>query len=140
MSDDGLIFGDTWLPTPVTPKDTRLKEAAQQYADCLSQLEISKIKLDYIKQILVSDLPEEVGEWSIEMEDGRTLLVRVSEKLTWDKKMLKSTYEASGLPDCVSQSFTVDRKKLDAAPENVQQVLKQALTIGCGAATIKVQG
>ena len=73
------------------------------------------------------------------MEDGRTLLIRIPEKLVWDKKLLKSTFEASGLPDCVSQSFTVDRKKLDAAPLNVQEVLKKALTIGCGAPTIKVQ-
>lgn len=139
MKEDGLIFGDTWLPAPQPPKSERLKQAAQQYADCLGKLEVAKLSLDYIKEILVADLPEEVGEFSIEMDDGRTLVVRIPEKFVWDKKLLKDTYEASGLPDCVSQSFTVDRKKLDAAPDNVQQVLKKALTIGCGAPTIKVQ-
>jgi|TARA_B110000971_G_C19910150_1_gene454124 hypothetical protein len=139
MKEDGLIFGDIWLPAPQPPKSARLKQAAQQYADCLAKLDVAKVSLDYIKEILVADLPEEVGEFAIEMEDGRTLVVRIPEKFVWDKKLLKDTYEASGLPDCVSQSFTVDRKKLDAAPLNVQEVLKKALTIGCGAPTIKVQ-
>ena len=139
MEEDGLYFGDAWVPAPITPKAKRLREQADQYVECLNDLETAKLKLDYIKEILVSDVPNEVGEWAVELGDGRSLVVRIPEKFVWDKKMLKENFEASGLPDCVSQSFTVDRKKLDSAPENVQEVLKKALTIGCGAATIKVQ-
>tara|TARA_B100000780_G_scaffold95402_1_gene66522 strand:+ start:9128 stop:9550 length:423 start_codon:yes stop_codon:yes gene_type:complete len=139
MEEDGLIFGETWLPAPAHPKAWRLKDAAKQYTECSVRLDNEKASLDYLKEILLSDLPNVVGEHPIQMDDGRTLVVRIPEKLVWDKKLLKSTFEASGLPDCVSQSFTVDRKKLDAAPENVREVLKQALTITCGAPTIKVQ-
>tara|TARA_B110000977_G_scaffold62961_1_gene85562 strand:+ start:159 stop:581 length:423 start_codon:yes stop_codon:yes gene_type:complete len=139
MKEDGLIFGDTWIATPQPPKSARLQEAAEQYADFLGKVEAAKSSLDYLKNILVADLPQEVGEFSIEMGDGRTLIVRIPEKLVWDKKLLKDTYDVGGLPDCVSPSFTVDRKKLDNAPSDVQEVLKKALTIACGAPTIKVQ-
>jgi hypothetical protein len=139
MSDDGLIFGDTWIPTPQPSKSERLQEIAEQYVAYLDDLETAKSSLDYLKKILVADLPQEVGEFSVEMKDGRKLVVKIPEKLVWDKKLLKDTYDVGGLPDCVTPAFTVDRKKLDNASSDVQEVLKAALTIACGAPTIKVQ-
>ena len=137
--DDDIIFGDTLLSAPAHPKKDRLKEHAAQYVDTLAKLDLAKGNLDYLKEILLSDLHEEVGEYPIEMDDGRTLVIKIPEKWTWDKKLLKETYEASGLPECVSQSFLVDRKKYEAAPDNVREVLTKALTIQCGSPTIKVQ-
>lgn len=136
---DEMIFGDVRISIPTHPKADRLKQKATQYVDTLAKLEHLKDNIDYLKEILLSDLPEEPGEYPIEMDDGRTLVVKIPEKWTWDKKLLQDTYATSGLPECVSQSFTVDRKKYEAATDNVRAVLKEALTISCGSPTIKVQ-
>ena len=136
---DDMIFGDTLLPIPRHPKADRLRENAATYANLLAKSEEVKISLDYLKAILLGDLPQEAGEYPIEMDDGRTLMIKVPEKWSWDKKLLKDTFESAGLPECVNQSFLVDRKKYEAAPDNVKEVLKQALTIECGSPTIKVQ-
>lgn len=136
--DDDLIFGDMVVQVPRHPRADRLKEAATRYAEYLEKQDEIKSALSYIKESLLSDLPEEPGDYPIEMDDGRVLRVTIPEKWSWDKKVLKDTYEVAGLPECVSQSFTVDRKKYEAAPDNVKEVLRKALTIECGLPTIKV--
>lgn len=137
--EEEIIFGDNLLSVPKHPKEDRLRQHATQYADTLAKLEHLKDNIDYLKEILLSDLPQEAGDYPVEMDDGRTLMIKIPEKWTWDKKLLKDTYEVSGLPECVSQSFLVDRKKYEAAPDNVREVLRKALTIQCGSPTIKVQ-
>jgi len=137
---DEIIFGDTPIPlAPAHPKQDRLKDHAVQYVEAIAKIEHLKATTDYLKEILLSDLPEEAGEYPIEMDDGRTLMIKIPEKWSWDKKLLKETYEVAGLPECVNQSFLVDRKKYEAAPDSVKEVLRKALTIECGSPTIKVQ-
>lgn len=137
--DEGIFFGDSFIAVPQHPKAERLKDHASQYAKYLEQSEEVKASLSYLKDIILSDLPEEPGEYPIEMDDSSTLVVSIPEKWTWDKKLLKEIYPSAGLPECVSQSFTVDRKKFEAASDDVKEVLRKALTIQCGLPTIKVR-
>jgi hypothetical protein len=137
--DEGMFFGDVFLATPKPPRNDRLKEHASSYAEHLEKSEQIKASLSYLKEILLSDLPEEPGEYLIDMDDERVLTVSIPEKWTWDKKLLKEVYASAGLPECVSQSFTVDRKKFEAASDDVKEVLRKALTIQCGLPTIKVK-
>jgi len=139
MDDEGMIFGDIFLSTPKPPRDDRLRDHARQYVSHFERSEEIKASLSYLKDILLSDLPEEPGEYPIEMDDSSTLVVSIPEKWTWDKKLLKEIYSSAGLPECVSQSFTVDRKKFEAASDDVKEVLRKALTIQCGLPTIKVR-
>ena len=136
--DDEVFFGDIAVSVPQHPRAERLRETAGNYATYLEKQEEVKASLGYLKEILLSDLPEEPGEYPIDMGDGRALVVSIPEKWSWDKKMLKDIYEVAGLPECVSHSFTVDRKKYEAAPDNIKEVLRKALTIECGLPTIKV--
>lgn len=139
MDEEGMIFGDVFLSAPKPPRNDRLKDHATQYAEFLEQSEAVKASLTYLRDILLSDLPEEPGEYLIDMDDDRSLAVSIPEKWTWDKKLLKDIYASAGLPECVSQSFTVDRKKFEAASDDVKEVLRKALTIQCGLPTIKVR-
>ena len=139
MDEEGMIFGDIFLSAPKPPRNDRLKDHATQYAEFLEQSETVKASLTYLRDILLSDLPEEPGEYLIDMDDDRSLAVSIPEKWTWDKKLLKDIYASAGLPECVSQSFTVDRKKFEAASDDVKEVLRKALTIQCGLPTIKVR-
>lgn len=119
-------------------KEERLKELAASYKECEEKLTYYKDELGFLKAHILAELPEEPNEHIIEIDDGHSITVRIPEKWSWDKKILKNIFETAETPDCVNTSFTVDRKKYEASPQEVQEQLSNALTIECGAATIKV--
>tara|TARA_B100000035_G_scaffold315368_1_gene335552 strand:+ start:2291 stop:2713 length:423 start_codon:yes stop_codon:yes gene_type:complete len=134
-----FIYGDNVLQAaPITPKQERLYETASRYAELSSELESIKETLNYYKEILCADLPEEPGEYTVDIADNKQVVVKKPEKWEWDKAKLSSLYPQNATPDCVSTSYTVARVKFEAAPEEVKSVLKQALTIKVGLPTIKV--
>jgi len=137
---DHIIFGDNEVPLQATPRDQRLHENAMRYAELSSQLEETKELLSYYKEILKSEFPEEPGEYVVDLDETRQLVLKVPEKWEWDKTTLSTLYPHNATPECVSTSYTVSRAKYEAAPEDVKNVLKQALTIKCGIPTIKVTG
>lgn len=136
-----IFFGDDIVSSEeITTKDERLFETASRYAELSSQVEAIKETLSYYKEILLADLPEEPGEYSVNIADDKQVVVKLPEKWEWDKAKLSALYPNNATPDCVSTSYTVARAKFEAAPEEVKSVLKQALTIKCGTPTIKVTG
>lgn len=137
---EDIIFGESYikLPPEVRLKEERLKDLGSKYVEAEAKLQHLKDTLAYIKESILAELPEEPAEHTLELGDGRTMIVRIPEKWSWDKKRLKDIYDSTATPECVNTSFTVDRKKFEAAPEEVRNVLAEALTIECGAATIKV--
>jgi len=139
MNDEGIFFGDIFLSALKPPRNDRLKDHASQYVKHLEKSDEIKASLSYLKEILLSDLPEEPGEYLIDMDDERCLVVSIPERWKWDKKLLEDMYGSAGLPACVSQGFTVDRKSFEAASDDVKQALRKALTIECGLPTIKVK-
>ncbi len=135
-----IIFGDSYikLSPEVRLKEERLKDLGSKYVEAEAKFQHFKDTLAYIKESILAELPEEPAEHTLGLEDGRTMIVRIPEKWSWDKKRLKDIYDSTATPECVNTSFTVDRKKFEAAPEEVRNVLAEALTIECGTATIKV--
>ena len=119
-------------------KQERLKELAQAYKETEEKFTYLKDELGFLKAHILAELPEEPDEHIINIGDGHYMTVRIPEKWSWDKRVLKAIYQDVATPDCVYTSFTVDRKKYEASPEEVQQELINALTIECGTATFKV--
>jgi hypothetical protein len=119
-------------------KQERLKELAQAYKEAEEKFTYLKDELGFLKAHILAELPEEPDEHIINIGDGHYMTVRIPEKWSWDKRVLKAIYQNVATPDCVNTSFTVDRKKYEASPEEVQQELINALTIECGTATFKV--
>lgn len=133
-----IFFGDTAIPVNETANE-RLKENLTKYAEAEAKLNHLKDTVAYLKEIIVSDLPEEPGEHVLELEDGRTAEIKIPEKWSWDKKQLAEIYGGGAItPDCVTTSFGVNRKKYEASDETVRSALANALTIECGTPTIKV--
>tara|TARA_B100000768_G_scaffold52639_1_gene51157 strand:- start:13285 stop:13746 length:462 start_codon:yes stop_codon:yes gene_type:complete len=150
MDDEyGVIFGDNVLPlNPPIRKDQRLYEVACEYAEADRKVEYWKEIASYHKEQLLSDLPQDVGEHEVKAHNDMgleiTLHVRVPEKWTWNKKLVKEICSAQmsnahALPDCISTNFTVDRKKFETASPDVQDALRPALTIERGLPSIKVK-
>mgnify|MGYP006099080645 CR=1 FL=1 len=135
---DKMIFGDMALYAPASARDERLYENAARYVELSSELDTIKEKLAYYKEILAAEFPEEPGEHVVDLDGTRQVTIRIPEKWDWDKKQLSTLFPANATPDCVTTSHTVLRAKYEAAPPEVQDVLKQALTIKCGIPSIKV--
>ena len=136
---DDFIFGDQRLTPKTSTRSERVLDTATKLADVSSRLDADKEIYAYYKEVLAAEFPDEPDEHSIELEDGRTVVVTIPEKWEWDKAQLKALYSHNATPDCVTENFTIVRTKLLAASDDVQTVLKKALTIKCGPPTIKVQ-
>ena len=133
---DEIFWGDVQLPT--STRDDRLAEYADEYRKASIKLEEIKDKLDYLKAQILSELPEDCGEWEIPFEDSGRLKVTVPEKYDWDKEKLADMFGDDDLPECVSKNFTVSKRLYDAADVEVKDKLRDALTIKRGSTTVKV--
>lgn len=138
MNDD-IFFGDIRLDVPQDTRADRMSTNAQQFAALSEEAEKTKQTLAYLREIILADLPEEPGEYNVRIDTTRTLVVTIPEKWEWDKKLLADMFPVAHTPDCVSTSYTVDKRKYEAASPEVKSQMSQALTIKCGAPTMKVQ-
>lgn len=136
--NDEFIYGDIVLPLTTSTRDERLAEYAEEYRKASIKLEEIKGKLDYLKAQILSELPEECGEWTIPFEDSGRLTVTIPEKYDWDKGKLTDMFGDDDLPECVSKNFTVSKRLFDAADVEVKDKLREALTIKRGSTTVKV--
>lgn len=134
---DEFIYGDITLPLTTATRDERMADYARAYKEYDDQLEFIKERLDYLKQQMLAELPEECGDYEIPLEQGR-LKISVPVKYDWDKDMLAEMFQGSELPECVSTGFTVDKRRYDAADDTVKEKLRHALTIKRGSTTVKV--
>lgn len=137
--DESIIFGDATVPlAPKAPRDVRLIEHAEHFVRVNGEAEEAKQKLSYLKDCLVADLPDEPGEYSIDLPNGTQVVVTIPEQWAWDKKLLAEIYPPTALPDCMSASYTINKERYEASSDDVKMVLRDALTIKCGPARVKV--
>ena len=136
---DEIIYGDISLDLiPAQSKSERLAGHAEAYNKLAADLDLIKAKIDYVKAQLLSDLPEEYGEWEIPLAEGGRVKISTPAKYDWDKAALAEMFKDGDLPDCISQNFTVSKAKFDAATTDLKDRLTPALTIKRGNAAIKV--
>lgn len=136
---DDIFYGDIRLEVAEEPRSERMANNARQFASLSEEAEKTKQTLAYLKEIILADLPEEPGEYNVRIDATRTLIVTIPEKWEWDKKLLSDMFPVAHTPDCVSTSYTVDKRKFEAASPEVKSQMSAALTIKCGAPTMKVQ-
>lgn len=137
--NDQIIYGDIALDLiPAKTRGQRLEGHAEAYSRLSADLDIVKAKIDYIKAQLLSDLPDDCGEWEIPLPEGGRVKITTPEKYDWDKAALAEMFKDGDLPDCISNNFTVSKAKFDAATGAMKDRLAPALTIKRGNAAIKV--
>lgn len=135
MNSD-MIFGDVLLPS--TTKDERLLAYAESFRAASLELETVKEKLDYYKEQILSELPEDCGEYEIPFADHGRIKLSAPEKYVWDKELLGEMFVHRDLPECMTQNYTVEKRRFDAADETEKSFLRKALTIKRGTVTFKV--
>jgi hypothetical protein len=136
MTND-LILGDN-LVIPAQTRQERLYDYACEYKLLAERLDETKERIDYIKALMLSELPEEFGEWEVPLQEGGRVKIATPEKWEWDKKILSEMLGDGQLPDCVSQNFTVSKTRYEAASDEVKSQLVEALTIKRGTTLVKV--
>ena len=103
------------------------------------ELDLPK-KLERIQQLqseIALEFPETEGEQSKTTERFQVSCAR-SERWSWDKPMLEEIFGEGELPEYVTRSLSVDKRKFKKLPSNDQNNLKPALTRKLDRAKIKV--
>ena len=94
----------------------RLKELSEQMAQLFPEKE--------------GDLSQNVG--------GLRVTVSRSERWSWDKVLLEKEFNEQELPEYVTRSLTVDKRKFQKLPKETQDLIKFALTRKLDKAKVKV--
>lgn len=137
MSDE-VIYGDN-LVLPETTKEERLQNWAKEYKEKYDVLVGIKDRLDYLKEQMLAEFPEEHGEFDIHLDTGGRLKITSSAKYEWDTRMLEEMFSDNReKPDCVSNKFSVSKRLYDSSDYDTKAQLRNALTIKRGTSTIKV--
>lgn len=126
------------IPLHKMSRQERLDKYASEYKTINNELEKNKGKLEYLREQILAEYPEDYGEIEIPFEDEGRLKITAPLKYSWDKSTLSEMFSSGGLPECVSTNFTVSKRLYDAADVEVKQKLSKALTIKCGTPTVKV--
>ena len=138
IMNDEVIYGDN-LVLPETTKDERLSIWGKEYKhtyDCFVGI---KEKLEYLKEQMLAEFPEEPGEYDIPLDTGGRLKITSAEKYEWDARILEEMFsDGGGRPDCVSNKFSVTKRLYDSSDDDTKAKLRSALTIKRGSSTIKV--
>jgi hypothetical protein len=82
--------------------------------------------------------PEEEGELALSTPDGFEVVVRRSERWTWDKQKLEEIFSQGEVPEYVKRTLTVDKRKFQRLPASDQVMLKAALTRKLDSPKVKV--
>jgi Holliday junction resolvase-like predicted endonuclease len=129
---------DEWEAAEAPPeKSSRLEELAKDYLRLKEQAEIIKTKLDVVSAEIASHTPEEPGEFSLRA-GKKVIVVKRSEKWTWDSEALEALYGGRALPEYVKRKLSVARKDYDRLDADVQAELNKALTRSPSAPRISV--
>ena len=143
MNDQQTVEWDDLIKNIKTDRPlqtARLKEAAANLSQSLSDLELIKERIDKHKGVLLAELPEEIGEYEIAYSNTNSLVIKIPEKYEWDKKKLEGLFpDGSKRPTCVTVNFTINKRQFDTSDSDVQSQLGEALTIKMGLPTFKVK-
>lgn len=137
---DTAIYGDQKVPVaPAATRDDRLREHARQYVLLKDQADELKEQLDAVKSFIRADLPDEVGEHTIQVDETTALHVELPEKWEWDKEAMAAAFPPGSAPECVKVNYTVDKRRFEAAEPHVRAVLETMLTVAVGNPKLKIE-
>ena len=122
-------------------KETRLADNAEKLAELMKRFDVIKEEIVDLKEIVLSDLPEDFEEHKVSIAIDTDLVIKTSQKYDWDKERLAEIVGASEIDeyeDVVTNSLTVSKRDFDRAPAEARAVLSEALTIKRGITTFKV--
>lgn len=130
LEDDwDVLEGRTLTPKTTTAATaaSRLEPLASEHHHLLAEYERISDRLGQIENEMAHLFPEEEGELALST-DNFEIVVRRSERWTWDKKRLEGIFAQGEVPDYINRSITVDKRKFQKLPQSEQDLLKPALT------------
>ena len=122
-------------------KESRLTDNAIRLAEIMKTVDGLKEEIVDLKEIVMSDLPEDFEEHKISIAVDTDLVIKTPQKYDWDKERLAEIVGASEIDeykDVVTNSLSIAKRDFDRATAEVRAVLSEALTIKRGTTTFKV--
>lgn len=122
-------------------KDMRLTDNAERLAELIKRCEGIKEEITDLKEIVLSDLPEDFEEHTVSIAFDTLLVIKTPQKYEWDKERLAEIVGASEIDeykDVVTNSLSIAKRDFDSATAEARAVLSDALTIKRGTTTFKV--
>jgi len=138
---------DTWESFDATEEVTtalrsgiptdRLKPLAQEYKDIEGLVMRNSERLKELAEQMAQMFPEEEGELSQNVDNLKVVITR-SERWVWDKVLLEKEFNEKELPEYVTRSLSIDKRKFQKLPTETQELIKFALTRKLDKAKVKV--
>ncbi len=122
-------------------KEMRLTDNAERLAELMKRSEVIKEEITDLKEIVLSDLPEDFEEHTVSIALDTQLVIKTPQKYDWDKERLAEIVGASEIDeyrDVVTNSLSIAKRDFDSATAEARAVLSDALTIKRGTTTFKV--
>lgn len=120
-----------------TPQPQIDEKLLEQWLQAEQELELAQLKLDALKQNLISEFPAEAGEHTAVI-GSHTITVRNSERWEWDQDILSSLFNSGSIPSHVKRNFRIERKAFERLDNTEKSKLAPALTRKLGPTKIKV--
>ena len=122
-------------------KEMRITDNAERLAELIKRSEVIKEEITDLKEIVLSDLPEDFEEHTVSIALDTMLVIKTPQKYDWDKERLAEIVGASEIDeykDVVTNSLSIAKRDFDSATAEARAVLSDALTIKRGTTTFKV--
>ena len=122
-------------------KESRLTDNAIRLAEIMKTVDGLKEEIVDLKEIVMSDLPEDFEEHKIAIAVDTDLVIKTPQKYDWDKERLAEIVGASEIDeykDVVTNSLSIAKRDFDSATAETRAILSEALTIKRGTTTFKV--
>ena len=118
---------------PTDKLNTLARELYSLEVDLPNKIE----RIEQLRSEIALLFPEEEGENSASTDNFVITCTR-GERWTWHKAMLEEIFGEGELPEYVTRSLSVDKRKFKKLPSEDQNQLKQALTRKLDKAKVKV--
>ena len=125
----------TALRSGIPPE--RLTPLAQEYRELESFVTMKMERLKELSEQMAQLFPEKEGDLTQNV-GNLSVTVSRSERWSWDKVLLEKEFNEQELPEYVTRSLTVDKRKFQKLPKETQDLIKFALTRKLDKAKVKV--
>lgn len=115
----------------------RLEPIASEYHSLALENERISERMGQLEGEMAHLFPEEAGELALATRTFE-IVVKRSERWSWNKKLLEELYSQGEVPEFINRSLTVDKRKFQKLPRIEQDNLKVALTRKLDSPKIKV--
>lgn len=129
-----------WDELEAVENKPRMQSLAENYEAAKQSYATVKETLDNLEMQIVGEVPEDFGEHEIDAGE-LTITVRRNDRFAWDQNILAETLEelSDQYPDFVKVSYTIDKKKFNAAPDDVRKPFLHALTRKQGTVNVTIK-